>query len=79
MSEQASVSALIEAVQGYFDLVYDCDTSRFDRVFQSTAQLHGHWDGAITLITAQGFKDNLAGRVSPKASGAFRRRTSSRK
>jgi hypothetical protein len=72
MSEQASIPALTKAIQGYFDLVYDCDTSRFDQVFRPTSQLHGFWDGAMTLIPAQAFKDNLAGRVSPRSAGARR-------
>jgi hypothetical protein len=72
MSGQASISALTDAVQGYFDLVYDCDTSRFDQVFRPTAQLHGFRDGAMTLIPAQAFRDNLAGRISPQAAGARR-------
>jgi hypothetical protein len=72
MSEQASISALTDAVHGYFDLVYDCDIGRFDQVFRPTAQLHGFWDGAMTLIPAQAFKDNLAARVSPRSAGARR-------
>jgi Putative lumazine-binding len=63
---------LLEAVQRYFDLMYDCDVSRFDRVFRSTAQLHGFREGKMTMWTAQAYKDILASRQSPKALGAPR-------
>lgn len=41
----ACAVGLIKAVQKYFDLMYDCDTSRFDQVFRSTVQLHGYREG----------------------------------
>ena len=33
MIDHASIESLTAAVQRYFDLMYDGDTSRFDRVF----------------------------------------------
>jgi Putative lumazine-binding len=63
---------LMEAVQRYFDLMYDCDVSRFDRVFRSTAQLHGFREGQMTVWPAQAYKEILASRQSPKALGAPR-------
>jgi Putative lumazine-binding len=63
---------LIEAVQRYFDLMYDFDTSRFDRVFGSTAQLHGFREGQMTMWPALAYKDILTSRQSPKALGAPR-------
>jgi len=64
--------ALIDTVQRYFDLMYDCDTSRFDQVFRSTAQLHGFREGQMTMWSAQAYKDILTSRQSPKALGAPR-------
>jgi hypothetical protein len=58
---------LQSAVQRYFDLMYDSDVSRFDRVFTSTAQLHGFQEGQIAMWTAEKFKGVVAGRPSPKA------------
>ena len=52
MNDHPSVKPLAEAVQRYFDLMYDCDTSRFDRVFRSTAQLHGFREGEMTVWPA---------------------------
>jgi hypothetical protein len=72
MIDQAAVQSLTQAIQRYFDLVHDCDTSCFDRVFRPTAQLHGLWDGQMKLLTAQAFKESLAAGPSPKSLNAAR-------
>ena len=38
MPNHLDVSGLTDAVQSYFNLMYDSDVTRFDRVFRSTAQ-----------------------------------------
>ena len=58
---------LTRAVQRYFDLMYDSDTSRFDRVFRSSARLHGFREGEMTMWPAQTFRQMLEGRPSPQA------------
>jgi hypothetical protein len=68
----AGVDALTQAVRRYFDLMYDSDVSRFDRVFRSTAQLHGVRHGEMRLLTAQAYKDALARTPSPKSQNAPR-------
>jgi hypothetical protein len=68
----AGVDALIQAVKRYFDLMYDSDVSRFDRVFRSTAQLHGIRHGEVRLLTAQAYRDALARTPSPKSQNAPR-------
>jgi hypothetical protein len=72
MSETNDTEGLRGAVQCYFDLMYDCDTSRFDRVFRDTAQLHGFREGKMTMWPAADYKEILRGRQSPKALGARR-------
>src|SRR5690348_3799722 len=72
MAHPSDAGALTQAVQRYFDLMYDSDTSRFDRVFRSTAQLHGFRSGEMTMWSAQKFKDVIAGRPSPKSLNAPR-------
>jgi hypothetical protein len=72
MAGDARAPDLIQAVQRYFDLMYDADVAAFDRVFLSSAQLHGFREGRMAMLTAQGFKEALAGRPSPKATGAPR-------
>jgi hypothetical protein len=65
--DRSSIESLTAAVQRYFDLMYDADTSRFDRVFRSSAQLHGFRDGKMALYSAGGYKEVLEGRPSPKS------------
>jgi hypothetical protein len=72
MIDQANTASLIQAVQQYFDLMHDSDTSRFDRVFRPSAQLHGFQEGQMTMWPAQKFKDVIAGRPSPKSINAPR-------
>jgi hypothetical protein len=69
MTDQAG---LIQAVQRYFDLMYDGDTSRFDRVFRTTTQLHGFQGEQMTMWPAAKYKEVLAGRPSPKSVNAPR-------
>src|SRR5437762_2097159 len=72
MNDPSSVEALNRAVQAYFDLMYDSDTSRFSSVFRSTAQLHGFREGKMTMWPAETFRDVLASRPSPKSLNAPR-------
>src|SRR5712692_2703012 len=72
MMDRPGIQDLTQAVQRYFDLMYDSDTSRFDRVFRSTAQLHGFREGEMSMWPAQTFKDVLASRPSPKSLNAVR-------
>jgi hypothetical protein len=41
MPDHPDIIGLTQAVQRYFDLMYDSDVTRFDRVFRASAQLHG--------------------------------------
>jgi len=61
------VEGLLAAVQRYLDLMYDSELSHFDRVFASTAQLHGFRDGRLTMWSAAQFRDVMASRPSPQA------------
>ncbi len=72
MTEHPDVQGLTQAVQRYFDLMYDADVSGFDRVFRPTAQLHGLREGKMRMLTAQAYRDILASGPSPKAQSATR-------
>src|SRR4051812_22555041 len=72
MNESIATGTLVDAVHKYFDLMYDCDVSRFEEVFRSTAQLHGFRDGQLTMWPAQQYKDVLSNRQSPKSQTAPR-------
>jgi hypothetical protein len=65
-------SSLVDATDRYFDLMYDCDISRFDRVFAPSVQLHGYRDGQLVVWPAQIYKDILKKRQSPQSPDAPR-------
>jgi len=67
MAGPTPLQSLTEAVQRYFDLMYDIDLSKFDRVFRPSAQLHGFRDGQMIVWPAATYKEVLAGRPSPKS------------
>jgi hypothetical protein len=68
----SAVKELTDAVQRYFDLMYDCDVSKFENVFYSTSQLHGFREGKMTRWSAAEYREVLAKRESPKSLGASR-------
>lgn len=72
MQDQPHLSKLTEAVARYFDLMFDCDTSKFDQVFRSSAQLHGFRDGQMVVWSAATYKEVLDKRASPKSLHATR-------
>ena len=70
--DAACLTSLAAAVQRYFDLMYDCDTSRFAEVFCPTVQLHGYRDGQLVCWSAEVYRDILAKRRSPSSCRAAR-------
>lgn len=70
--EHERFSSLVDANHRYFDLMYDCDVSRFDQVFAPSVQLHGYRDGQMMVWPAQIYKDILKKRQSPKSLNAPR-------
>jgi len=70
--ERERLSRLVEAAHRYFDLMYDCDVSRFDQVFAPSVQLHGYRDGQMVVWPAQTYKDILKKRQSPQSVNAPR-------
>jgi hypothetical protein len=72
MPDRATYHSLLDAVERYFDLMFDSDVSRFDQVFASSAQLHGLRDGNLRLLPARDYKNVLASGPSPKSKGAPR-------
>ncbi len=72
MTKQSGIQALMQAVQQYFNLMYDADVSHFDRVFRPTAQLHGVRDGKMRMLTAQAYREMLTSAPSPRSQGASR-------
>ena len=63
----ACVTSLMEAVQAYFDLMYDCDTSRLGEVFYRSSHLHGFRDGKMVSWSMETYREILNRRQSPKS------------
>jgi putative lumazine-binding protein len=72
MPDPSAIASLNHAIERYFELMYSSDAALFDQVFCPTAQLHGFREGALSMWSAQEFKDVLAGRPSPKSLNAPR-------
>lgn len=72
MPDRAAFHSLLDAVDRYFDLMFDSDVSRFHQVFASSAQLHGLRDGNLRLLSAQDYRSLLASGPSPKSKSAPR-------
>jgi len=72
MSMPERLSSLTQAVQLYFDLMYEIDLKTFDRVFAPTVQLHGFRDGKMVCWPAGAYREVLSQRSSPKSLGAPR-------
>ena len=57
MPDRTSYHSLLDAVERYFDLMFDSEVSRFDHVFASSAQLHGLRDGNLRVLSAQEYRN----------------------
>jgi len=65
--------AFLETIERYFDLMYDCDLTKFDDVFLPSASLNGLRDGSLVVWPVAQYRDILAKRQSPQSLGAPRR------
>ena len=63
---------LVIAIQLYFDLMYDCDTTKFDQVLVPTAQLHGFRNGKMTCWNVKLYRETLSDRQSSRSLEALR-------
>ena len=72
MTDTATHQALLAAVEQYFEMMFDSDVSRFDRVFAPTAQLHGLRDENLRVLRAAEYRNLLTMNPSPKSKGAPR-------
>ena len=65
-----AIDELIDAIQKYFNLMYDCDIANFADVFSPAAQLHGYRDGKMVCWPAAEYKEVLKARQSPLSLGS---------
>jgi Putative lumazine-binding len=72
MTDNATYTSLIAAVDQYFDMMFDSDVGRFDQVFAPTAHLHGLRDGNLRILPAAEYRELLVANPSPKSKAAPR-------
>jgi Putative lumazine-binding len=70
--DTSCMTSVMQSLQKYLDLMYDCDTSRFDDVFYPSVHLHGFRDGKMVTWSAETYRDILNKRQSPKSTNAPR-------
>lgn len=56
---------LLNAVQTYFDALYECDTDKLGAVFHETSSLFDGDEGKIFVESIESFSNDVGGRVSP--------------
>lgn len=61
------IETIASAINGYFDLMYDADDSRFAQVFHDACLIHGLRDGKLAAWSASEFRDVMRNRPSPAA------------
>jgi hypothetical protein len=61
------MTSLMQAVEAYLDLMYDCDTSRLEDVFYRSSHLHGFRNGAMVSWGMDTYREILNRRQSPKS------------
>jgi hypothetical protein len=61
------IHAIASAINGYFDLMYDADDSRYPAVFHDACLVHGMRDGKLVAWSASEFRDVMRGRPTPAA------------
>lgn len=72
MTDVATHTSLIAAVERYFEMMFDSEVGRFDQVFAPTAHLHGLRDGHLRILPAADYRKLLASNPSPKSKNAPR-------
>lgn len=69
MKKFSGLPDLDEAIQLYFDVLYECDLEKFDRVFHPTCNLYSPGDPEVTVVTLSDYRQIVAGRTPPSKTG----------
>jgi hypothetical protein len=64
-TEMDQIEAIASTINGYFDLMYVADDSRFPEVFHGACLVHGMSDGKLAAWSAAEFRDLIRSRPSP--------------
>lgn len=67
-----NLSSLLEAVQVYFDSLYECDVEKLNAVFHETASLFDADNGKVFVEPIESFSSDVGGRISPQSKGQAR-------
>lgn len=68
MKKFSGLPDLDEAIQRYFDVLYECDLEKFDRVFHPTCNLYSPGDPEVAVVTLSNYRQIVAGRTPPSRS-----------
>jgi hypothetical protein len=61
------IVAIRNALQIYFDVMYECDLEKFDRIFHPSCSLFTMKDGALNVRPFAQYRAELAVRTPPKS------------
>lgn len=58
---------LLDAINLYFDALYECNTEKLNRVFHQSASLFDADNGHVFVEPIESFSNDVAGRISPQS------------
>lgn len=62
-----SHQSLVDAVQTYFDALYECNTDKLNSVFHETSSLFDVDNGKVFVEPIESFSNDVATRTSPQS------------
>lgn len=66
------ITEIQTALELYFDVMYECDLEKFDRIFHPSSSLFTAKDGVLTLRPFAQYRSEIAVRMSPKSAQQVR-------
>lgn len=67
-----SHTSLIDAVQTYFDALYECNIEKLNSVFHETSSLFDVDNGKVFVEPIDSFSNDVSTRISPQSKGQER-------
>ena len=61
------IAAIRQALQIYFDVMYECDLEKFDRIFHPTCSLFTIKDGVFNVRPFAQYREEIAVRTPPRS------------
>ena len=66
------IQSVTQAVQLYFDALYECNLAKFDAVFHPTSSLFDASEGRFTAMPIADYRAIIAKRTPPRSTGQAR-------